>query len=201
LNAAEDSTLYELTGVISNVTNTTNGNFDLTDATGTVLIYGLCGPNGETKYWAASGAKAGDTITVRTVRSSYNGTAQGKNAIFVSLVPGEGGGNEPTPEPAEGAYASDVAFVCAADDSTNAVYSLGNTNIGGQAATGFKLGKSKQQGKFTSQAVGVSGSKYLNFYAVAWKGTTVTLYFRVDGGAVQSAGLFGGSDRLRSVCV
>ena len=188
--AAEDDTLYELTGVISNVTNTTYGNFDLTDATGTVLIYGLCGPNGEQKYWAASGAKAGDTITVRTVRSSYNGTAQGKNAIFVSLVPGEGG-DEPTPEPAEGIYASDVAFVCAADDSTNAAYSLGDTTIDGSAATGFKLGKSKQQGKFTSKAVGVAGTKYINLYAAAWKSTTATLYFRVDGGAVQSIELAG----------
>lgn len=190
LAAAEDDTLYELTGVISNVTNTTYGNFDLTDATGTVLIYGLCGPNGEQKYWAASGAKAGDTITVRTVRSSYNGTAQGKNAIFVSLVPGEGG-DEPTPEPAEGIYASDVAFVCAADDSTNAAYSLGDTTIDGSAATGFKLGKSKQQGKFTSKAVGVAGTKYINLYAAAWKSTTATLYFRVDGGAVQSIELAG----------
>ena len=190
LAAAEDDTLYELTGVISNVTNTTYGNFDLTDATGTVLIYGLCGPNGEQKYWAASGAKAGDTITVRTVRSSYNGTAQGKDAIFVSLVPGEGG-DEPTPEPAEGIYASDVAFVCAADDSTNAAYSLGDTTIDGSAATGFKLGKSKQQGKFTSKAVGVAGTKYINLYAAAWKSTTATLYFRVDGGAVQSIELAG----------
>lgn len=99
LAAAEDSTVYELTGVISNVTNTTYGNFDLTDSTGTVLIYGLCSPAGEAKYWAASGAKEGDTITVQTVRSSYNGTLQGKNAIFVKLVAGEGGTTEPTPEP------------------------------------------------------------------------------------------------------
>ena len=190
LNAVEDSTLYELTGVITKVANTTYGNFDLTDETGTVYIYGLCSPTGEQKYWAASGAKVGDTITVRTVRTSYNGTPQGKNAIFVKLVPGEGG-NEPTPEPAEGAYASDVPFVCATDDSSNAVYGLAATNIGGQAATGFKLGKSKQQGKFTSAAVGVSGSKYLNFYGAAWKGTTATLYFRVDGGAVQSVALAG----------
>ena len=188
LAAAEDSTLYELTGVISNVTNTTYGNFDLTDATGTVLIYGLCSPSGETKYWAASGAKAGDTITVRTVRTSYNGTPQGKNALFVSLVPGEGG-DEPAPAPAEGAYASDAPFVCATDDSSNAAYSLGATAIEGKAATGFKLGKSKQQGKFTSAAIGASGSKYINFYASAWKGTTATLYFRVDGGAVQSVAL------------
>lgn len=185
LNAAEDSTIYELTGKITNVTNTTYGNFYINDGTGEVLIYGLCSPTGEQKYWAESGAKVGDTITVQTVRTSYNGTPQGKNAIFVSLVPGEGG-EEPTPEPAEGPYASDVAFVCVTDDSTNAAYSLGTTTINGQAVTGFKLGKSKQAGKFTSAAVGVSGDKYLNFYAQGWKGGDVTLYFRVDGGATMS---------------
>ncbi|MBE6188052.1 MAG: hypothetical protein E7143_02875 [Rikenellaceae bacterium] len=189
LAAAEDgTTYYELTGTITNVVNTTYGNFDLTDETGTVYIYGLSSPTGEQKYWAASGAKKGDTITVRTLRTSYNNTPQGKDAIFVSLVPGEGG-EEPTPEPAEGAYASDVPFVCAADDSANAAYSLAATTISGQAATGFKLGKSKQQGKFTSKAIGVAGTKYINFYAAAWKGTTATLYFRVDGGAVQSVAL------------
>lgn len=191
LAAAEDgTTYYELTGTITNVVNTTYGNFDLTDETGTVYIYGLSSPTGEQKYWAASGAKKGDTITVRTLRTSYNNTPQGKDAIFVSLVPGEGG-DEPTPEPAEGAYASDVPFVCSADDSANAAYSLAATTISGQAATGFKLGKSKQQGKFTSKAIGVAGTKYINFYAAAWKGTTATLYFRVDGGAVQSVALAG----------
>lgn len=186
LAAAEDSTIYELTGEITNVTNTTYGNFYLKDATGEVLIYGLCSPSGEQKYWAESGAKVGDTITVQTVRTSYNGTPQGKDAIFVSLVPGEGGGDEPTPEPAEGPYASDVAFVCSADDSTNAVYSLGATTINGNAVTGFKLGKGKQTGLFKSAAVGVSGDKYLNLYAVAWKGGDAKLYFRVDGGATQT---------------
>ena len=95
------------------------------------------------------------------------------------------GGDVPTPEPGVGPYASDVPFVCATDDSTNAAYSLGTTAIDGNAATGFKLGKSKQEGKFTSAAVGVAGDKYLNFYAAAWKGSTATLYFRVDGGTVQ----------------
>lgn len=188
LAAAEDSTVYELTGEITNVTNTTYGNFYLKDNTAEVLIYGLCSPTGEQKYWAESGAKVGDTITVQTVRTSYNGTPQGKDAIFVSLVPGEGG-QEPTPEPAEGPYASDAPFVCSTDDSTNAVYSLGATTIDGYSVTGFKLGKSKQAGKFTSAAVGVSGDKYLNFYAQGWKGGDVTLYFRVDGGATQSVKL------------
>ena len=184
LAAAEDSTIYELTGEITNVTNTTYGNFYLNDGTGEVLIYGLCSPSGEQKYWAESGAKVGDTITVQTVRTSYNGTPQGKDAIFVSLVPGEGGSQ--TPEPADGPYASDVAFVCSTDDSTNCVYSLGTTTINGSAATGFKLGTGKKSGYFKSAALGVSGDKYLNLYAVAWKDKSATLFYRVDGGAAQS---------------
>jgi hypothetical protein len=59
----------------------------LTDETGTVYIYGLCSPEGAQKYWAASGAKLGDTITIQTVRTSYNNAPQGKNALFVELVP------------------------------------------------------------------------------------------------------------------
>ena len=99
---------------------------------------------------------------------------------------GNEGGNDQPNVPANGVYESDSAFVCSADDSTNAAYSLGATTIGGEAVTGFKLGKSKQAGKFTSGAVSVNGSKYLNFYAQGWKGGDVTLYFRVDGGATKS---------------
>ena len=95
LAAAEDSTVYELTGVIDRMyknsdSDTLWGNFYLKDNTGEVLIYGLCSPSGEAKYWAESGANVGDTITVQTIRASYNGAAQGKNAIFVSLTPAEG---------------------------------------------------------------------------------------------------------------
>ena len=99
---------------------------------------------------------------------------------------GNEGGNDGPNTPATGEYESDSAFVCASDDSVNAAYSLGETTINGQAVTGFKLGKSKQAGKFTSGALSVEGAKYLNFYAQGWKGGDVTLYFRVDGGATQS---------------
>ena len=107
LAAAEDDTVYELTGVITSVANTTYGNFYLKDETGEVYIYGLCSPEGASKYWAASGAKVGDTITVQTVRTSYNGSPQGKNAIFVSLVPCE---PEPEPELPEGSTVASVVM-------------------------------------------------------------------------------------------
>ena len=187
LDAAEDATVYELTGEITRVVNTNYGNFDITDATGTVYVYGLLTPNGEAqKQWAAAGLKEGDTITVQGTRTSYNGTAQMKNATYISHTAGEGGGTT-EPEPpvvGEGEYASDSPFVQAADDSTNAAYTVGNdSKVNGQAVSGFKLGKSKQEGKFTSKAIGVSGDKYLNFYAVSWgAGGDKTIYFRVNGG-------------------
>lgn len=78
-----DTTLYRLRGTITSVVEETYGNFDITDETGTVYIYGLCSPEGATKYWATSGAQLGDDIELITVRTSYSGKAQGKNAIFV----------------------------------------------------------------------------------------------------------------------
>ena len=88
LAAEEDDTKeYTLRGTITAVANTTYGNFDLTDDTGTVYIYGLMSPDGATnKYWVASGAKLGDDIVVKTIRTSFNNTPQGKNAKFVELV-------------------------------------------------------------------------------------------------------------------
>ncbi len=81
-----NNTVYTLKGTITSVVNTEYGNFDLTDDTGTVYIYGLCSPEGAQKYWAASGAKLGDDIVIKTVRGVYNGSPQGKNALFVELV-------------------------------------------------------------------------------------------------------------------
>ena len=105
-----------------------------------------------------------------------------------------GGGEDPDqPEnpdqpnvPGAGVYESDSAFVCTTDDSTNSCYGHKDTKIGNEAVTGFKLGTGSKAGYFKSGAVSVAGDKYLNFYAVAWKGKSATLYMRVDGGATTS---------------
>lgn len=83
-----------LTGVVSNIQNEEYGNFDLVDETGSVYIYGLLTPEGEAKKFAELGVEAGDTLTVLAVYSEYNGEPQVKNAIFVDLGKGEGGGSE-----------------------------------------------------------------------------------------------------------
>ena len=86
LAAAEDDTIYTLKGTITSVTEYNYGNFYINDGTGEVLIWGLCSPEGASKYWAESGAKVGDDIIIKTVRTSYSNAPQGKNAIFVDLI-------------------------------------------------------------------------------------------------------------------
>lgn len=85
LELKDTATEYTLTGKITSVANTTYGNFDLTDATGTVYVYGLLAPDGTAqKQWAAAGLKQGDIITIKGVYNVYNNNPQVKNAVYVS---------------------------------------------------------------------------------------------------------------------
>lgn len=107
--------------------------------------------------------KSGSAVVTRTVALTQSGVSSGNDT--------------------KGTYTSMDIFTCTEDDSPSASYTLGNsTTFNGMEASGVKLGTSKKSGYFTSQAVGVAGSKKLSFYAVAWKGVSATLYVRVNGG-------------------
>ena len=88
LVAAESSTQwYKLTGVISNIKNTSYGNFDLTDESGTIYVYGLTATqvSSNNQTFASLGLKAGDVVTLIGTRTSYNGAPQvGGPAYYVS---------------------------------------------------------------------------------------------------------------------
>ena len=90
LAAEVGSTLYRLTGKVEKLANTTYGNFNITDATGTVYVYGLTG-NGaigsNDKSFASLGINEGDVVTIVGTRAAYNGTAQvGGTAYLVSHI-------------------------------------------------------------------------------------------------------------------
>ena len=92
-NAASESSdvWYQLTGTISNLKDTDQyGNFDLTDATGSVYVYGVLSEKGGQKKQfqtlaAEKGIKNGSTITIIGNRGSYNGKIEVMNAYFVSV--------------------------------------------------------------------------------------------------------------------
>ncbi len=74
-----------LTGVVSNIVNDTYGNFDLTDETGTVYVYGLLTPAGESQKFADLNVAENDTLTILAIYNEYNSNPQAKNAIFVEV--------------------------------------------------------------------------------------------------------------------
>lgn len=88
--AAESNDIwYQLTGTISNLKDADlYGNFDLTDETGSVYVYGVLSEKGGDKKLfqdlvSKYGIKNGSTITIIGNRGSYNGKIEVMNAYFV----------------------------------------------------------------------------------------------------------------------
>ncbi len=88
---------YYVTGVISEINNSTYGNMYITDESGSRLyVYGTYGADGTTRYdGLTTKPYAGDTVTLYGVVGNYNGP-QMKNAWITNIVPAEGSENEPT---------------------------------------------------------------------------------------------------------
>jgi len=104
-NAAAVSTevWYELVGTASGIKDGDQyGNFDLTDETGTVYVYGLlAAKDGEKKAFqdlvAKTGLANGDKIKIHGQRGDYQGKIEVLNAYFIEVV--EKGGDTPGPGP------------------------------------------------------------------------------------------------------
>ena len=162
-----------------------NYTFSISDdgtTTGQLLVYRCKYLNGK-NFTSSDNLEIGDEVIVCGQLVNFKGNTPEIQSCYIASHNGF------IPEPPalkEGVYASDAAFVCNIDNSNDAVYSLGDTNVGGNDVSGFKLGTGSKAGVFTSAAIGVSGDKYLNFYAVAWNGKNATLYYRVQGGDTMS---------------
>lgn len=76
---------YKITGVVSNIVNTTYGNFDLVDGEDKIYIYGLLTDKLEGKKFSSLNIFEGDTLTVIGNVVEYNGNLQIKNAVFVKV--------------------------------------------------------------------------------------------------------------------
>lgn len=120
LSRADTQTTYQLRGIVSNITNTTYGNFDLVDGNSSILIYGLVLLDGTAKQFASLGIQEGDSIVVRGSYTLYGETPEVKNAVYVSHT-SNGGGQEPedpelTPDtPINGNYVVNGNFETWAD--------------------------------------------------------------------------------------
>lgn len=77
--------LYRVTGVCTSISNTQYGNWNLTDETGTILIYGTLDEKGQPKNFLSLGIEVGDEITVEGPKKSYRGEPQMVDVTVVSI--------------------------------------------------------------------------------------------------------------------
>lgn len=80
-NAKADGTpQYKVRGIITSIANTKYGNLYINDGTGEVYTYGITD-------WNADDYKVGDEVELQSVKTSYNGAPQMKNAVCIQKVP------------------------------------------------------------------------------------------------------------------
>ena len=193
--AAEESSSvwYELTGEIISIAKQDYGNFTIKDATGEIYIYGMTSKwvGSNDKSFSQIGLKVGDTVTLGTLRGSYNGQPQGGGnpvpAFYISHVPGEGGEVVTPPAGETGEYEPQgVTWTLGekAYDNTSGSNAQKGTVNGVSVANMLKLGT----GSLTGDAVlhVAEGTTKLGFYCVAWKGKTAQVKFSVDGTEVTT---------------
>lgn len=76
-NALEDGAAqYRVHGIITSITNTTFGNLYINDGTGEVYVYGITD-------WNAADFKVGDEVDLQSVKTTYKGAPQMKNAVVI----------------------------------------------------------------------------------------------------------------------
>jgi len=194
LAAAEDDTWYELTGEIISIAKEDYGNFTIKDATGEVYIYGMT--NGwvghNDKSFSKIGLKVGDTVTLGTLRGSYQGTPQGGGnpvpAYYISHVPGEGGGETPVPPAGDGQFDSELTWTLGANayDATSSTPQKAIVN-GESVENVLKLGKSSAGGSATVAIP--SGTTRIGFYAVGWNKSSGTVLYCKAGSVTESFNL------------
>jgi len=172
LAAAESETQpYQLTGTIGGSINTTYGNFDLTDETGTVYVYGLTKTNlgygaSNDKSFASLGLEKGDIVTLIGYRGSYGDKDEVVYAYYVSHESGSGGGDDGGDDTGE--YSSNVSWTL----GSSAYDAEINVN-GTSGVQGFKLGTSSKTGSVT--IVLPKGTSKVSFYGVSWKAKAATM--------------------------
>ncbi len=85
INAGPDSKTYRVTGTVTNIVNTTYGNWYLEDATGTVYIYGTLDAKGNEKNFLSLGIEVGDEVTVEGPKTTYGTTVELVNVTVLKI--------------------------------------------------------------------------------------------------------------------
>ncbi len=169
---------YLLTGVVSEIQNTTYGNFMLKDAEGNqILVYGLYSFDGKVRFDKMEKQPAvGDTVSVYGVLGKNN-DAQMKNGWLVALTPAEGGstegttegttagttgGNENTPATGVTEIKTGVAYYITSKMSAGDLYFKGTVGVGSKGRADGTTNKAEAVAVYL-EAGATAGQYYIYF--------------------------------------
>lgn len=181
----DDNQLYELKGTISNLSNTSYGNFDLVDESGSVYVYGLTSTvilgQSNDRSFSELGLKEGDYLVLVGTRAEYGGNAQvGGPAYYVSHEAGEAPENLITGTAGDGDYNSNIDLTQASAVDTDSGSTPSTFSIGGVEYPAMKLGSSNNHGSWSFRPG--TGSLTLTMYAVAWNNRQTNALVKISGG-------------------
>ena len=85
IRVGPDGKTFRATGVVTAISNTLYGNWDLTDETGSIYIYGTLDEKGAVKNFLSLGIEVGDEVTIEGPKSTYNGSPQLVNVTVLNI--------------------------------------------------------------------------------------------------------------------
>lgn len=85
IRVGPDGKTFRTTGVVTAISNTLYGNWDLTDETGSIYIYGTLDEKGATKNFLSLGIEVGDEVTIEGPKSTYSGSPQLVNVTVLNI--------------------------------------------------------------------------------------------------------------------
>ncbi len=85
--AAADGEFFRMTGYVSNMKNTTYGNYYLKDYSGEIYVYGTLNEAGESKKFAEMGINQGDIVTVTGPKTTYATTVELVDVMVENHIP------------------------------------------------------------------------------------------------------------------
>ena len=83
--AGPDGKTYRVGGMVTDIANTTYGNFYINDGTGEVSIYGTLDAEGKDKNFSSLGIEKGDYVTVEGPKTTYGSTVELVNVTVVKI--------------------------------------------------------------------------------------------------------------------
>ena len=83
--AGPDGKTFRVTGVCTSIENTLYGNWNITDETGSMLIYGTLDAKGATRNFLSWNLEVGDEITIEGPKSTYNGSPQFVDVTVIKI--------------------------------------------------------------------------------------------------------------------